>query len=70
MEERCSFCGGGRAAVSCLIAGAHGAFICPDCVVRCCELYHRRHPELIVRFLDRLLALLDADVAKQRQREF
>ncbi len=24
MEERCSFCGGGTAAVRCLIAGAHG----------------------------------------------
>ncbi len=70
MEERCSFCGAAAAATGCLIAGSHGAFICPDCVVRCCELYHRRHPELVVRLLDRLLALLEADAAKQRRREF
>ncbi len=70
MEERCSFCGAAAAAASCLIAGSRDAFICPDCVVRCCELYHRRHPELVVRLLDRLLALLEADAAKQRRREF
>ena len=68
MADRCSFCG--TEAARCLIAGPHGAFICPDCVVRCCELYHRRHPELLVRLLDRLLALLEADEAKRRQREF
>ena len=70
MEERCSFCGTAAAAAGCLIAGSRDAFICPDCVIRCCELYHRRHPELVVRLLDRLLALLEADAAKQRRREF
>ena len=70
MGDRCSFCGTGMAAGGCLVAGPHGAFICPECVVRCCELYHRRHPELVVRLLNRLLALVEADAARQRRREF
>ena len=68
MGDRCSFCG--TEAARSLVAGPHGATICPDCVVRCCELDHRRHPDLIVRLLDRLLALCEADAAKQRRREF
>ena len=70
MGERCSFCGAAAAAVCCLIAGSDGAAICPDCVIRCCELYHRRHPEVVERLLGRLLALLEADAAKARRREF
>ena len=53
-----------------LIAAAHDSFICPDYVMRCCELFHRRHPEVGARLLDRLLALVEADAAKQLQREF
>ena len=70
MGERCSFCGADAAAVGCLIAGPSEVFICPDCVIRCCELYHRRQPEVVERLLDRLLALLEADAAKERRREF
>ena len=70
MGERCSFCDQGAEAASCLIAGSRGAFICPDCVIRCCELYHRRQPEVVERLLDRLLQLLEADAAKARRREF
>ena len=70
MGERCSFCGTDAGPAPCLIAGAAGAAICPDCVIRCCELFHRRHPELVARLLDRLLALLEADAAKARRREF
>ena len=70
MGERGSFCGAAAAAVRCLIAGPGDAFICPECVIRCCELYHRRHPEVVERLLDRLLQLLEADAAKERRREF
>ena len=70
MGERCSFCGAAAAAVGCLIAGPGDVFICPDCVIRCCELYHRRHPEVVERRLDRLLQLVEADAAQERRREF
>jgi hypothetical protein len=69
MRDRCSFCGGEATAAGCLIVAPNGDAICGDCVVRCCELLHDAHPELIARLLDRLLQRCEADVAKRRRGE-
>jgi hypothetical protein len=67
MRDRCSFCDQDASTTRCLIVAPNGDAICGDCVVRCCELLHDDHPELIARLLDRLLHWCAADVATERR---